>query len=101
MNSTELAIETGWYSHLNRESRFCNLCSRDLIGDEYHLIFVCEKEDFIVVKTKFLPVFCTSNWIIDIYLVVLLKKCWTKKNGVSLGNFLKGTGIISKWCKYC
>ena len=52
-----LAIETGRYTQTPREERLCRSCNANLIEDEMHFIFDCEKYDdirrqFILVNTR-------------------------------------------------
>jgi hypothetical protein len=34
-----LPVEAGRWKHIIRENRFCHLCSRRELGDQYHYIF--------------------------------------------------------------
>ena len=36
-----LSIEVGRWKQIIRENRFCHLCSRRELGDEYHYVFEC------------------------------------------------------------
>jgi hypothetical protein len=37
----KLPIEKGRWSNIPRENRYCELCQKNQIGDEYHYIFEC------------------------------------------------------------
>jgi hypothetical protein len=37
----KLSIEKGRWSNIPRENRYCELCQKNQIGDEYHCIFEC------------------------------------------------------------
>ena len=37
----KLSIEKGRWSNIPRENRYCELCQKNQIGDEYHYIFEC------------------------------------------------------------
>ena len=54
---------------------------------------MCENEKIKELKTKFVPVFYTTNCFWH-KLIVLLKNFKYKKIGFALGNFLKGTDIM-------
>ena len=37
----KLPIEKGRWSNIPRENRYCELCQKNQIGDEYHYIYEC------------------------------------------------------------
>ena len=39
--NNRLPIVTGRYTSVERHNRICNLCKSQLIGDEFHYLFVC------------------------------------------------------------
>lgn len=40
--NNRLPIEKGRWENIDRNRRFCQLCNKNLIGDEYHYLFECE-----------------------------------------------------------
>ena len=53
-------IETGRWSGISRENRFCNLC-RNFIGDEFHYLFKCENHQIQELRIKYLPEYYVRN----------------------------------------
>ncbi len=50
LSNFDLRIETGRYDDTPRELRLCNLCLRDEIEDENHIIFICNYYNVIRLK---------------------------------------------------
>ena len=42
LGNTKLPIETGRWFNIDRNERYCTLCNRNKIGDEFHLLFQCD-----------------------------------------------------------
>lgn len=40
--NNKLPIEKGRWENIDRSQRYCSLCNRNLIGDEYHFLIECE-----------------------------------------------------------
>ncbi len=40
--NTRLPIEQGRYNNAPRYQRYCRLCNAQTVGDEFHLLLVCE-----------------------------------------------------------
>jgi hypothetical protein len=53
-SNLHLPIETGCWYNIPREERICHLC-KETIGDEYHFLLVCENENIITLRNKYLP----------------------------------------------
>jgi hypothetical protein len=50
-----MPIETGrWQDMISREDRVCHLC-RDVVGDEYHYLFLCKNEAVFELRQKYRP----------------------------------------------
>ncbi len=45
----------GRFRGLERNKRFCNLCSDNCLGDEYHVLFECKNISIIESRKKCLP----------------------------------------------
>ena len=51
--NNKLPIEKGRWDNTNRNLRICNLCNKNALGDEYHVLFEC---DFFATQRRlFLP----------------------------------------------
>ena len=83
-----MPIETGRYSKIDRNLRFCTLCNVNKIGDEYHLIFECTNHDIVELRNKYLPKYYTNNCNRH-KLILLLKNVQHPKIGIPFGFFLK------------
>jgi hypothetical protein len=57
----KLPIEKGRWSNIPRENRYCELCQKNQIGDEYHYIFECtnlsEKRTSLLSVQKYIIAF--------------------------------------------
>ena len=51
----KLAIETGRYSGIDRNLRYCDMYNRDVLGDEYHFFFECVKPDIVTLRQQCIP----------------------------------------------
>ena len=51
----KLAIETGRYSGIDQNLRYCDLCASDILGDEYHTFFECTKPEIVSLRKRFIP----------------------------------------------
>ena len=53
--NARLPIETGRWKDIPRENRFCNLCNRNEIGDEFHYLFDCTDNFLKQARQTFIP----------------------------------------------
>ena len=89
----KLSIETGRYSRIVRNQRICELCSMDLIGDEYHLFFECNNPTIVKLRHRFIPNLYTQNP--SMYKFISLMKSIHKVSlGVRVGKFLMNCNMI-------
>ena len=51
----KLAIETGRYSGIDRNLRYCDMCNLEVLGDEYHFFFECVKPDIVTLRQQCIP----------------------------------------------
>ena len=42
LGNTKLPIEIGRWFNIDRNERYCTLCNRNEIGNEFHLLFQCD-----------------------------------------------------------
>ena len=54
-----LPVEKGRYLKIPRHQRYCNLCSKQQLGDEYHYLFECEELE--VLRLDYIPKYYRSN----------------------------------------
>ena len=50
LSSHDLAIETGRYTNVERDLRYCEHCNQNVIENEYHFLLVCPKYRHLRVK---------------------------------------------------
>jgi hypothetical protein len=50
-----LEIERGRYNKINREQQICRQCHLNVIEDEEHFFFHCQKKNRIIKKGMFNP----------------------------------------------
>ena len=43
LSTHKFPIESGRYKNIPREQRICNLCCNNLVGDEFHYLFICNE----------------------------------------------------------
>ena len=55
----KLPIEKGRYQNIERNLRTCNLCSVNVLGDEFHYIFQCSH--FNTIRKKFIDAYYLNN----------------------------------------
>ena len=79
-------IEIGRWNGIPKNERICHLCHTE-IGDEFHFLFICQKEEIKVLREKFIPNYYV-NFPSRHKLYGILRNCHVElyKN---LANFLK------------
>lgn len=55
LSNHKLSIETGRYSNTPRSQRICKNCNMNLLGDEYHLFFICDNNYVCDLGNRFIP----------------------------------------------
>ena len=77
LSAHKFANEQWRYKNIPKEQRICNLCCNNLVGDEFHYLFVCNKfslrqrrqtfiNDLLKVNTNFIK-FDKKNLLITYY----------------------------------
>ena len=56
-NNHRFPIVTGRYNGTIREQRFCNKCSDNILGDEYHVTLECNNEDITALRCQYIPLY--------------------------------------------
>ena len=55
--NNRLPIERGRWENVDRLQRFCNLCTGNMLGDEFHYLLECTYMYFTEERKKYLPKF--------------------------------------------
>jgi hypothetical protein len=58
-SNIKFPIETGRWNGVPKHERICNLCGNG-IGDEFHYLFICEKQEIKTIREKFIPIYYTK-----------------------------------------
>lgn len=69
VSAHRLEVEAGRWANpeVEQNLRFCKLCDRNLVGDEFHLLFVCENLSELRVKyLDFCPDIPTVPYMLDL-----------------------------------
>ena len=88
----KFSIETGRYCNIERSQRTCEHCTLNLLGDEYHLFFVCNNPEIVQLRYKFIPNYYRTKPSMYKF-VKLLKSLDKLALGIRICKFLK-------YCKY-
>ncbi len=54
-SNNRLPIITGRYNNISKEDRVCNKCNSGLLGDEYHVLFICDNEEIVRLRNNYIP----------------------------------------------
>ena len=54
-----IPIETGRWNNIPREERICTLCDSELLGDEFHYLYICKNENISTLRRKLIPNYYT------------------------------------------
>ena len=57
-----MPIEKGRYLDIERKHRLCHLCNSNLLGDEYHYMYVFECTHFSADRKKYIHYFTHPNF---------------------------------------
>lgn len=88
LSSHKLPIETGRYNNTPRELRVCDMCSDNVLGDEYHLILECNNNTITNLRNLHLPKDIVSRPSMYSF-TNMLKSLHNDDIGVNLAIFLK------------
>ena len=93
LSNHKLSIETGRYLGIDRNLRYCDNCSMDLVGDEYHLVCECNNKEISALRTRFIPPFYRINP--SMFKFITMLKCVDKPCiGIKLGKFLMNCKFV-------
>ena len=54
-NNNKLPLTVGRYNNIRREDRFCGKCNANVIGDEYHVLLMCDNEEIVRLRNEYIP----------------------------------------------
>ena len=57
----KLPIETGRWYNISKEHRKCTKCSENLIGDEFHYLFICSHPEIVNLRVRYIPNYYLIN----------------------------------------
>jgi hypothetical protein len=57
----KIPIETGRWYNINKEHRMCTKCSKNLIGDEFHYLFICSHPEIVNLRVRYIPNYYLRN----------------------------------------
>ena len=89
----KLAIETGRYSGIDRNLRYCDLCALDILGDEYHTFFECTKPEIVSLHKRFIPLHYSQQPSMFNF-VKLLRSADDIKVGNRISSFIRHSKIV-------
>ena len=89
----KLAIETGRYSGIDRNLRYCDLCASDILGDEYHTFFECTKPEIVSLRKRFIPRHYSQQPSMFKF-VKLLRSVDDIKVGSRISSFIRHSKIV-------
>ena len=59
-SNIKFPVETGRWNGTLKTQRLCHLCGNG-VGDEFHYLFVCQKEEIMNIRGKYIPKYYTVN----------------------------------------
>ena len=59
-SNLKIPVETGRWYGIPKNERICHFC-RNGVGDEYHILFICENQEIKNIREKYLPQYYTVN----------------------------------------
>ena len=59
-SNLKIPVETGRSSGIPKNARICHLCGNG-IGDEFHYLFKCQKQEIKLLRNKYIPQYYTAN----------------------------------------
>ena len=83
-----LPVETGRYRNIPRHLRYCTICNKNVLCDEFHIIFVCKELQSY--RRKYLPDSLCSHGNISVLRLHDIINC--------SGNKLVNLALFAKYC---
>jgi len=91
----KLPVVRGRYASIPREHRFCDLCSVDVLGDEYHFLFECANDNLVQYRNCHLPHYYRTRPSM-FKCVAMLSNLEDRASAKKLGAFLKNAFSLVK-----
>ena len=67
----KLPIETRRWRNIPSDERYCTLCEDQLIGNEFHYLFVCKNPTLVQMRSKYIAIY-----FIDVYCRTVIFHFW-------------------------
>ena len=83
-SNNKLPITVGRYNNISREERVCVKCNENVIGDEYHVMLMCENEDIVRLRNQYIPRYYTERPNQHKYVLLMQTSNMTILNKLSL-----------------
>ena len=85
--NNKLPIIEGRFRGISREERVCNMCDDHLVGDEFHILFVCQNENIVMLRNMYISHYYTNRP--SLYKYALLMQTTRTKTLNNLALFLQ------------
>ncbi len=53
--NNRLPVNVGRYTGVFREDRTCSKCDANTVGDEYHVLLICNNTDIVMLRARYIP----------------------------------------------
>ena len=53
--NNKLPIIEEKYRNISRAERMCNMCEDNFVGNEFHMLFVCQNENIVRLRNMYIP----------------------------------------------
>ena len=79
--NNNLPIIEGRYRNISKEERICNMCENNFVGDEFHMLFVCQNENIVRLRNMYIPEYYKNRPSLYKYgLLIQTTSCKTLNN---------------------
>ena len=90
----KLAIESGRYSQIERHRRFCDLCTLDTVGDEYHLVLECTNSEIMKNRKLYIARYYRDNPSMHKFVQLMKTTSDNKQVAIKLAKFLMTSNTV-------
>ena len=91
----KLPVARGRYTNIVREHRYCDLCDRNILGDEYHCFVECQNDTLVQYGNCYIPRYYRIRPSM-LKCATLFGNLENKKVAVKLGTFLNKAFTLVK-----
>ncbi len=92
LGGMRLPVDRGRFQNIPRESRFCDFCDSEQLGDEFHMILECKS--LVDLRKKYLPTFCLNS--INMFKFSNVMNVTNNKQLINLSRFIKELNKLLK-----